>query len=417
MSAHTGQGLAVAILAAGILIAGAAGSQEVGAGADRMLEDTAVESGYAEVEGGTIFYEVAGEGENMVFIHDGLLHREVWDGQFPFFAGRYRVIRYDRRGYGGSPQPEESFSDLEDLHQIFDQLQIDTAIVVGMSAGGRLAIDFALAYPDRVSGLVLVGAVLSGYTYSEHFYTRGGRLDLSDYADTQKMSAYWVEDDPYEIAAGNEAARARARDLLAANPQNFGRQKFTLARQPDRPALGNLHEIAVPTLLVIGEHDIPDVHAHGGAIESSIEGAQRIIVSGAAHLVPLERPADFNTQVGLFLSESTFLAILESKGIAAAMDALKEAKMRDPDIMLFREAMINLMGYQALQAGDIDGAMGLFRLNVEAFPQSWNVYDSLAEAYAEKGETDLAIANYERSLELNPENANARAWIERLRSE
>lgn len=409
---------AMGALAASLVVGVSVRAQEppvVSAG--MSLAGLKIESGYAESDGGKIFYEVAGQGQDMIFIHDGLLHREVWDHQFPVFADRYRVIRYDRRGYGLSPRPERAYSDLTDLHRIFEKVGVDSAILVGMSAGGRLAIDFALEYPSKVSALVLVGAVLRGYTYSEHFYTRGGRLGLSDYANTEKMLSYWFDEDPYEIAPGNDAARLVARKLLAANPQNLNRDKFNLAQQPARQALGSLHKISVPTLVVIGEHDIPDVHAHGGAIESGIRNAQRIVMSDAAHLVPLEQPEDFNNQVSLFLSESAFLRVLRSQGIAGAVKALEEARLRDPEVVPFRESKINIMGYRALQAGNVDEALELFKLNVIAFPESWNVFDSLAEAYFRKGEVDLAVENYEKSLQLNPENTNARTWLERLREQ
>src|SRR5262245_36296051 len=75
----------------------------------------AIESGYLEVEGGKIFYEVAGQGPAIVMFHDGLLHRETWDEQFASFAKNYRVIRWDRRGYGRSDIPKAPYSDIDDL--------------------------------------------------------------------------------------------------------------------------------------------------------------------------------------------------------------------------------------------------------------------------------------------------------------
>lgn len=386
-------------------------------GAAQEAPDIDFEYGFVEVDGGRIFYEVSGQGPDMVFIHDGLLHREVWDGQVPFFAGDHRVIRYDRRGYGRSPAPEVPYDDIEDIKSIFDFLDVSGATLVGMSAGGRLAIDFTLKYPEEVSALVLVGAVLSGYGFSPHFYTRGGRLSIADYADPEKMREYWASDDPYEIAPEADAARRRLKQLLEANPQNMDLGKARMVRPPERAALGNLGEISVPTMVVVGEFDIADVQAHAGAIESGIPGAQRSVVANAGHLVPLERPDEFNAQVSIFLKESAFLEILETQGTDAAIAAIKEAHSRDPEAVLFREAKINQMGYLELQAGNTDRAIELFHINIVAFPDSWNAYDSLGEAYAMKGLIDLAIENYERSLEMNPENSNAEAWLERLKRE
>jgi 3-oxoadipate enol-lactonase len=385
--------------------------------AGRELPGVDLESGFIEVDGGRVFYEAAGQGPHMVLIHDGLVHREVWDGQIPFFARDHRVIIYDRRGYGRSPAPEAPYDDMEDLKTVFEYLEVPSATLVGMSAGGRLAIDFTLKYPEKVSALVLVGAVLSGYGFSPHFYTRGGRLSIADYSDTEKMREYWASEDPYEIAPENAAARKRLKELLEANPQNVDLGRARLVKPPERAAVDHLDEIAVPALVIVGESDIADVHAHAGAIEAGIAGAQRSVVTNAAHLVPFERPDEFNAQVSVFLKESAFLEIFETRGTEAAVAAIEEARSRDPDAVLFREAKINQMGYLELRAGNVDRAIGLFRINMVAFPGSWNAYDSLAEAYATKGLKDLAIENYERSLEMNPDNANARAWLERLRQE
>ena len=135
-----------------------------------------IDSGYINVDGGKLFYEIAGEGENIVLLHDGMVHREIWDEQFPVLAKNYRVVRYDRRTYGKSSDPQAPYSDIEDLNQLFIQLKIDKAIIFGMSSGGGLAIDFTLKYPAKVSALVLVGAVVSGYGYSPHMITRGGHM-------------------------------------------------------------------------------------------------------------------------------------------------------------------------------------------------------------------------------------------------
>ena len=83
-----------------------------------------VDSGYVNVDGGKLFYEAAGEGEYIVLLHDGIVHREIWDHQFPVLAKKYKVVRYDRRGYGKSIYPQAPFSHIDDLNQLFVQLKI-----------------------------------------------------------------------------------------------------------------------------------------------------------------------------------------------------------------------------------------------------------------------------------------------------
>lgn len=374
-----------------------------------------VESGFIEVEGGNLFYQRAGAGEAIILVHDGMIHHEVWDGQFGVFAKDHTVVRYDRRGYGRSPQPQEPYDNVEDLAAVYAQLGIQRATLMGMSAGGGLCVDFALKYPEKVEALVLVGAVISGYGFTDHFYTRGGRLTAADYADNARMWDYFINRDPYEVAPQSTAARERIRQLMAANPQNTDRAKNRLARQPVRPALGSLGEITVPTIIVVGEHDIPDVHAHAGVIEAGVPGSQRVVMSGAGHLVPLEIPDRFNEQVLFLLKQASFIRLIQSEGVAAGVKAMEEARAKDSGAVLFGEAKINQMGYEALAAGDVDRAIELFKLNAMAYPDSWNTYDSLGEAYAAKGEKDLAISNYEKSLELNPGSQTGKQALEALR--
>ncbi len=227
-----------------------------------------VKAGYLEVPNGKLCYEVAGEGDWIVLVHDGNLHSVTWDEQFPVFSKNYRVVRYDRRGYGKSTYPEKPYSNIEDLAEIFRQLNIERAILMGMSAGGGLAVDFALEHPDRVTGLVLVGAVVSGYGYSDHMRTRGGNLSPEVFSDPAKMADYMCHRDPYTFYEGNKEAKERGYAYLMDSLQNYRMDKFRLLRGPRRPALPNLKEIKVPALIIVGEYDIPDCHAHAGATET-----------------------------------------------------------------------------------------------------------------------------------------------------
>jgi 3-oxoadipate enol-lactonase len=370
-------------------------------------------SGTIQVPGGTLFYEMMGQGDWLVLVHDGMIHREVWDGQFARFARDYKVVRYDRRGYGRSPAPTEPYSDLDDLYALFTQLQIDKASLAGMSAGGGLTIDFTLAHPEKVEALVLVGAVVSGFGYTSHMYDRGGHLTREILADSVRFRQYWCGDDPYEVAPENTAARARVKALLEANPQNFDNARG-LAQPPPRPALAFLGEIKVPTLILVGEHDIPDVQAHAGAIAAGIPGSRREIISGAGHLIPLEQPEAFNDVVLQFLQSRELPAALDAGQADRIGRVLRRMREQNSELLPTAEARVNQRAYELLQAGRKDDALSLFKLNVEVFPSSWNAYDSLGEAYAAQGQKALAVQAYKKSLELNPKNENGRGALKRL---
>jgi len=259
-------------------------------------------SGYVTTETGRLYYEAAGEGPNVVLIHDGLVHRETWDGQFALLAKQFHVVRYDRRGYGKSDVPTVPFSNVDDLEDLYAAvLGKQKATLIGCSAGGGLAIDFTLAHPELVEKLMLVGAVVTGLAPSPHFLDRGGHYPPEIRDDTAKAIAYWSTQDPYFVAPGSTAAHQRVKALLTANPQNL-RVPWSLLRGPKVPALGRLPEIKVPTLIVIGAEDIPDVHAHGGAIQAGIAGARRVVVRNAGHLVHMEQPEEFNRLALEFLT-------------------------------------------------------------------------------------------------------------------
>jgi 3-oxoadipate enol-lactonase len=374
-----------------------------------------MESGYLEVPDGKLYYEVAGEGDWIVLVHDGNLHSVTWDEQFPVFSKSYKVVRYDRRGYGKSTYPEKPYSNIEDLAEVFRQLNIDKATLMGMSAGGGLVIDFTLEHPEKVTGFVLVGAVVSGFGYSDHMRTRGGNLDPEILSDPAKLADYMCHKDPYTFYEGNKEAKKRGYDALMNNLQNYKMDKFNFLKGPVRPALPNLKEIKVPALIIVGEYDIPDCHAHAGAIETGIAGSERVIINKSGHIVPLEQPEIFNEIVLTFLHEKKFFEILGRKGVSEAINAYQEARKRNDRSLYFREQKLNQVAYGYLQAWKVKEAIELFKLNVMVYPDSWNTYDSLAEAYLADGNKELAIFYYEKSLELNPGNVNAVDQLKNLK--
>ena len=257
------------------------------------------DTGYVLVDGGKLFYESAGKGTNIVLLHDGMVNNKIWDEQFPPLSKTYRVVRYDRRGYGKSSDPETKFSNINDLNQLFIQLKIDKAIIFGMSSGGRLAIDFTLTYPEKVTGLVLVGAVVSGFGYTSHMNTRGGHFDPKKITDPVKVNEYFIKDDPYEIYSENTSAKEKVMKLLP-----FLARPNSVPTQPAvKVAVRSLSEIKVPALILVGEYDIPDVHAHAGVINAGIANSKREIIPRSGHLIPIEQPALFNEAVTAFLNK------------------------------------------------------------------------------------------------------------------
>ncbi len=259
---------------------------------------------FVEVEGSKLYFEECGTGpQAVVLIHDGIAHSAVWDEVWPDFCKKFHTLRYDRRGYGGSPAATAPYAEAEDLATLLRLRKISRATLVGSSHGGELSIDFTLRYPNLVEQLVLVGAVVSGLPYSDHFLNRSMvNSQPFEKNDIAGGLANWAKD-KYLLAPGHEAAQKRLLALLTANPQDMTHNDYA---RPVMPAIGRLHDIHAPTLILVGDADIPDVHAHAGAIEAGISGSKRVVVSDAGHLMYLEKPAEFSHHVINFIESNRF---------------------------------------------------------------------------------------------------------------
>jgi pimeloyl-ACP methyl ester carboxylesterase len=121
---------------------------------------------FADVNGTRIHYEERGEGTAVILIHAGVVNMGMWDDQMDAFAQQHHVIRYDIRGWGETAVPPAPYSDHEDLHGLLTYLGVETVVLIGCSWGGKIALDYALTYPEIVVGLVLVGSGLGGYEFT-----------------------------------------------------------------------------------------------------------------------------------------------------------------------------------------------------------------------------------------------------------
>jgi len=265
--------------------------------AQEIAKHVGAASGLATIAGNDIFYEALGSGPVLIFLHDGIAHSVGFAAQMAALTGDYTTIRYDRPGYGSSKPPSVAYSDVVTLKGVFDTLGIETAILVGGSRGGGLALDFAVAHPTSVEALILIGAWISGLRASDHMRNRGGRNTYGD--TTAEFIEFWVTD-PWLIAEENQAARASLRQLLTDSPQNL--MNFPVELLDDTPAFPHLAEIHAPTLVLVGESDIADNHAHSGILEVSIKDSERQVITHAGHLAHMEQPDKISQLISEFLN-------------------------------------------------------------------------------------------------------------------
>ena len=223
----------------------------------------------------------------------------MWDAQFAAWARVRRVIRYDRRGTGRSAPPgAEPYMHWEDLRGVLDQLGVERTALVGMSQGGAVAIDFALTYPERVDALVIVGGFPSGNRFSDEFRDSFVRMQEVDDADAAKRM--WLAHPLFTCGLANAATADKLRTIIDEySGYHFLYRDPALRMKP--PAVGRPGEIRAPTLVVVGEHDIPDMQRAADLLTQGIAGARKVVIAGAGHTVNMERPAEFNRVVEEFL--------------------------------------------------------------------------------------------------------------------
>lgn len=254
---------------------------------------------FLDVDGAKLYYEECGSApRTVVLVHDGVLDSAVWDDVWPEFCKSFHAIRYDRRGYGRSPAATQGYYATDDLVAILHRLELKRVAIVGSSHGGEISINFTLDHPEMVEQLVLVGAVVGGMPYSKHFLERGDVLGKPLEKGDIKGAIAAAAADKYLTARGSDAARKRMADILLANPQDLTHPELEL---PVKPALPRLREIQIPTLLLVGDADIPDVHAHAGAIEAGIPRSRCVVIRDVGHLMYLEKPTEFSRIVMEFL--------------------------------------------------------------------------------------------------------------------
>lgn len=244
----------------------------------------------------------------MVFLHAAVGDRRLWDAQVEPFAERHRVIRPDARGFGETPLPGGPFSFVSDVSALLDHEGIERAALVGNSHGARIALDFTLAHPERVWGLVLVGPAptifagerseeLEAFDTEEDALLDAGRVDEAVELNVRT----WVHVDDPDVRR-----RVAEMQRLA-----FDVQLAAYAREPepgpvawldDPPASDRLREVAVPTLVVVGDRDVSDVLSAADRLAAEIPGARKKVIADVGHVPGLERPGEFNRLVLAFLA-------------------------------------------------------------------------------------------------------------------
>ena len=244
--------------------------------------------GIAAVNGTQLYYEVLGHGDPLVLIHGATLDQRMWEPQIEVFKDAFTVLRYDVRGFGQSATPEAPYDHADDLCALLNYLDMPSAHVLGLSMGGRIALNFALKHSRRLHSLVTVDTGLEGYVFT------GGNPAAAVVAKAKESGIddakrAWLEHPIFDTIRPHHAAF----ELISKIVNSYSGWHWVNKDPyvPEEPkAIERLHEIRVRTFVIAGERDMADYHDIAKILCSKINGAKHALIPHAGHLCSLEAP-------------------------------------------------------------------------------------------------------------------------------
>ena len=256
-----------------------------------------------------LYAEVAGEGPAIALVHEAVCDSRMWDPQWETFTRSHRVLRYDLRGFGRSPLEPGRFSSGRDLIELLERYGFERAAIVGVSLGGRIALEVAVARPDLVSALVLVGSGLPDHEWSDEVKAswddEEAALEAGDLDSAVEVNLRtWVDGPRRKPEEVDPAVRERVGEMqrrafeLQLGVDDVEEERLV----PD--LVERLGEIRAPTLVLVGEEDQRDLHEVAARLEREIPRVRRATIAGAAHVPSMERPREFDELVLGFLGEA-----------------------------------------------------------------------------------------------------------------
>jgi pimeloyl-ACP methyl ester carboxylesterase len=272
-----------------------------------------VDSGYAEVNGTKLYYEIAGKGKPLVLIHGSFGDRRFWDFQFKELSKKYKVLRYDIRGFGRSalPNPDEAYRDAEDLNALINFLRIKKAHICGLSFGSFIVIDFALSYPDKCISLIPIGPRVAGDDLDEYRTPNSDTLRaiISKITGILKNKGAKAATD-YLWTGGHCMSKAvissRTRESLLKMGYEYSWWRYLHANKREYVfpmAIKQLNEIKIPTLVVTAEYDLGLCKEIAGIMAKEIPGAKLISIKAAGHIMNMDKPKEFNKMISGFIDK------------------------------------------------------------------------------------------------------------------
>ena len=255
-----------------------------------------------EVRGARLRVRTAGNGPAVLFVHGWAIDLDMWRPQFAALAGRYRLIAFDRRGFGFSSGTAGIDHDLADIEELLAKLDLDSVAIVGMSQGARVALRWALRWPGATRCLILDGPPRDILAVGRP----EGEVTLTAYRELvrdQGIEAFrrqWLQHPLMRLYTNEPRAHALLREMVGRYPGHdlMGDETAQL------PGIGSLQRLDLPILIVNGEHDTAVRIGAGAELARALPHAQLAIIPGAGHLSNLDNPGAYNQALDQFLAAS-----------------------------------------------------------------------------------------------------------------
>ena len=257
---------------------------------------------FIEVRGARLRVRIAGEGPAVLLVHGWAIDLDMWAPQFAALAGRYRLIAFDRRGFGYSSGTAGIDHDLADIEQLLETLDIDNVAIVGMSQGARVALRWAVYSPRTTACLVLDGPPPDLLDMSRP----QGELALATYRELvrneglEAFRSHWLAHPLMRLYTKEPRAQALLREMVGRYPGTD-----LVAQESAQLAGGRvLPQLEMPILILNGEHDTASRIAAGLELSHALPHAQLTLIPGAGHLSNLDNPGAYNQALDQFLAKS-----------------------------------------------------------------------------------------------------------------
>jgi pimeloyl-ACP methyl ester carboxylesterase len=271
------------------------------------------ESGFIAVPGGSLYYEADGSGPTVVLIHAGVANLRMWDPLVPALSDRYRVIRYDTRGYGQTEAEHTEFSNRDDVVAVLDHLGVERATLVGTSRGGIIAIDTVIEHPALFEGLGVVAGGVGGLdlpapegdpesiaALQKMWEDAEKATEAKDWESVAAFETRWWVDGPGQPTDRvDPVLREKVHHWILSTYQ--AEKEEGIPRRLDPPAAGRLGEIDIPVLVIYGNLDEVETGIASKYLADNVAGAELIEYEGAAHMLTLEQPDRFAADLRAFL--------------------------------------------------------------------------------------------------------------------